>query len=377
VGAGLVGTAAIANLVEVTGSWGIEVPAVPALLRLTLEVRSDWHWGTEEFDLSLHHFDDTYVRWLLEEWDRRPLYLFSLSGYGENSHTVNATVSLGSVAVYVTSGFGGIYMEPRLHAARANCLFRRVDSLTRGLRVAEPVRWLVVSGHFRTGCLLVDLDEFDRVGYPDGFMAFTHDFDPEKALPWQRRDDDELFSDAHHLLDLPSLGPFVQPTVDPKVVGAMVGMPEDEPIIDTWLLRRLETQMGVESAFGTAEIAGARWGFCEDDDEAVLLRMASQPSDLEWDEIERFETFADLLRGVGPRFDEQWDKVPVDDPDKPRPIVVLAEERGVLVLHRTPEGVQSVEELAEKPGKLIVHHDVRQTFTEALNWQADNSEIRS
>jgi hypothetical protein len=150
----------------------------------------------------------------------------------------------------------------------------------------------------------------------------------------------------------------------------MAEMKADDPIIDTWLLRELGKE--ISTALGTAEVDGEQWIFFADEDDAVLA-LWEGGGDF-WEIIGRYPSFAELLRHIGPRLDERWSRIPVDDADRPRPIVVIAKERGVRVLHRTESGVQAAEQLARDPGKLIVDGTSWSIFSEATNHEAGELE---
>lgn len=151
----------------------IAPPAVPASLQPSVRTLGDWAWGTLDFSPRAHYFLPQHLVWLLTDWDRRPLYLFSHGGHGVNSYSLNVTVAVGDVAVYAQASYGGVYSDRDVEVADADSLFRRIDGVIAAAHPDALARWLVVCSTYRGVYLLVDLTDVRMPAQP---------FEPPRAL---------------------------------------------------------------------------------------------------------------------------------------------------------------------------------------------------
>jgi hypothetical protein len=141
------------------------------------------------------------------------------------------------------------------------------------------------------------------------------------------------------------------------------------PKIDISVLHELEASVGNDNALGTVQIGDATWLLVSRDNDNAVVTYPDERT------LSSHEWFSDMLRWLGLQIDQRWNVLPVDDPQRPSPVVVLAQERGVYVLHRTINGVCAVEELFSSPGQ-IISDDSRlwSSFAEALGEAADDAD---
>jgi len=120
--------------------------------------------------------------------------------------------------------------------------------------------------------------------------------------------------------------------------------------VDRSGLRALEDRVGEENAFASCLIGeGALAVFADSGngtaDERVVIQRAVGTG---WDEVGRYEYWADAYRVLGVLLDESLDQVPVDPIDRPSPTILIPAADGcVQVMYLTAEGVRVARELSE------------------------------
>ena len=138
-----------ADLVATFEGAGLSAPPIPPVFVPKLRKLGDWCYATREIDPGSMYMLAALVD---EVFERAPEDYVAVShaGHGVNSYSINYALVSGPLALFLQTGWGGVYMDADRSAAKVREMFAGAAALidAAGPLAERPGRLLVFSSDF-------------------------------------------------------------------------------------------------------------------------------------------------------------------------------------------------------------------------------------